>query len=164
MINAEDKIYNSLAEEKFSNYRNSNLLDIFIILFFLIIIIFLTPRISGLLTFPLFIDILVLIFAVFRLTKLVTSDHITQFWRDVFFDLEIKKINGEDLVKRKFPKGGLKLKIAKLLDCPWCTSIWIATISLFVWVNYPNVKFFFAVIALSGIGTLLFLLMKKLSS
>ncbi len=158
----EDKIYNSPAEEKVSNYRNSNLLDIFIILVFLLVIIFLTPYISEILLFPLCVNVIVLIFAIFRLTKLVTADHITQFFRDAFFDVEIQKIDKQELVKRRFPIGGFKKKIAKLLDCPWCTSVWVSLVSVFVWFKYPETQFFFLVMALSGLGTILFLLMKKL--
>lgn len=161
MNNLEEKIYNSPVEEKVSNYRRSSLIDILIVLIFLLIIALLTSHVSEYLFFPFYFNVMVLILAVFRLTKLFTSDHITQFIRDIFFDLEIQRIDNEDMVKRKFPKNGIKRKIAKLFDCPWCISVWIALISVFLWLNYPNTIFFFLIMALSGLGTVLFLLVKK---
>ena len=49
------------------------------------------------------------IVAVYRLTKLVTDDKITEDLRDLIFE--------------KFPKGS---KIPYLITCGWCVSIWAA--------------------------------------
>jgi hypothetical protein len=47
--------------------------------------------------------------AVYRLTKLITDDKITEDLRNLIFD--------------KFPKGH---KLRYLITCGWCVSIWAA--------------------------------------
>ena len=67
-------------------------------------------------------DFLLVVLAVFRLVRLFTYDKITQFARDWFLKKEY--VDGV-WVKEKHKKGW-KLTISDLLDCPWCTGVWLS--------------------------------------
>lgn len=85
-----------------------------------------------------FLNFLILGLAVFRLTRLFVFDHITEDIRNYF---------------GKFENGAGKT-ISVLLNCPWCTGIWMALITVFSFYFFPPFSWYaILVIALSGFGT-----------
>lgn len=67
-------------------------------------------------------DIAVLIFAIFRLTRLFVYDWITDFLREFFSEW----------------KSWFSASISELLACPWCMWIWISLLVL-VMRSFPVV-------------------------
>jgi Protein of unknown function (DUF1360) len=66
------------------------------------------------------ISLIIDIIATYRLTKLVMEDEITEGLRE--------------FVYTHFPKG----KLAYLISCPWCISIWAAIVIFAIRRFYPQ--------------------------
>src|SRR3989344_1412500 len=84
-------------------------------------------------------DALIMIFATFRITRLVVYDRIMLWFREFFADR----------------KGAFMAVVADLLQCPWCIGIWAALAGMFGYFVYSwawSVIFF---LALAGAGSLL---------
>ena len=97
---------------------------------------------------PIF-DFLLIVLCVFRLVRLFTYDKITQFARDWFLKKEYT--NGV-WIKRK-PDSGWQLTISDLLDCPWCTGVWLSLPVTFLYFLTPlwwYPMFFLAVAGLAS--------------
>lgn len=78
--------------------------------------------------------------AVFRVTRLIVYDQITEFIRLPFM-MEYEEINeeGEKEVYLIPRPSGLRGWIGQLLSCYWCTGIWATMILFFLYVKYPAV-------------------------
>ena len=99
------------------------------------------------------IDFFILALASFRLTRLFIYDKITQFVRDFFLDIEESPRGSDTTVKIK-PRAGPRRTIADLLDCPWCTGVWLALFATFFYFYTPYAKFPLLVLAIAGLATL----------
>lgn len=79
--------------------------------------------------------LLILSLASFRLTRLIVFDMITEFIRSPFFEELIEE--GEVYL---VPKGnGIKKWIGELLNCYWCTGIWVSVLLFIAYVFLPVV-------------------------
>jgi len=67
-------------------------------------------------------DLILLSLAVFRLVRLFSYDHITQFIRDWFKDARPNSFGHT---------------IGQLLNCPWCTGLWFAFFVIFFYFSTP---------------------------
>ncbi len=94
-------------------------------------------------------DFFVLVLACFRLTRLFVYDKITQFVRDFFLQSEV--VDGV-VVKRKYVKGPLRT-LSDLLDCPWCTGVWVALPALFFYFYTPFAWFPLFLLAVTALAT-----------
>ena len=84
-----------------------------------------------------FLDFMILGLAIFRLTHLLVHDLVADFIRDYF---------------SKFSTG-IGKTISNLLNCHWCTAIWMALFISFVFFYFaPYGWYFTLVIALAGLG------------
>jgi hypothetical protein len=107
---------------------------------------------------PLF-DLMLIILASFRLTRLFVYDRIMQFFRDWFLDKETYvDERGAVMVRRYPPITGPRRTINDLLSCPWCFGMWAGLIIPFFYFLSPLAWFFILVLAISGAGTFLMLL------
>lgn len=88
------------------------------------------------LTIPVF-DFILLILATFRLIRLFVYDSVTSFIRDHF---------------EQYEKGPGKTT-RHLLDCPWCTGIWMALFVSFVYFATPLAWYPLLVLAIAGAAT-----------
>lgn len=61
-------------------------------------------------------DVVLMALAIFRLVRLMTYDHITQFIRDWFANA---------------PKNSFGHTVGQLINCPWCTGLWFSFIIVF---------------------------------
>jgi hypothetical protein len=95
--------------------------------------------------------ILIIGLATFRLTRLLVFDKITDFIRAPFFDEVLEE--GEVYLVPK--QSGIKRWIGELLNCYWCTGIWVSTLLLGGYVFLPVISFpvilLLAVAAVGGI-------------
>ncbi|HEY4501745.1 MAG TPA: DUF1360 domain-containing protein [Candidatus Paceibacterota bacterium] len=83
-------------------------------------------------------DALIMVFATFRITRLVVYDRIMLWFREFFADR----------------RGAFMAVVADLLQCPWCIGVWAALAVMFAYFVYPwawSVIFF---LALAGAGSL----------
>lgn len=73
------------------------------------------------------LDFILLSLASFRLTRLIVYDTITAFLRKPFFEEEqVIDEKGEAEIYIVPRKKGLRGFIGQLLNCYWCTGVWIA--------------------------------------
>jgi hypothetical protein len=103
------------------------------------------------------LQLIVMGLAVFRMTHLIVYDKITEFLRAPFFDeQEEMDENGESVIFLVPKTGGLKGWIGELLSCHWCTGIWIAAGSYFLYWIVPGVASpLFTIMAIAGLASLL---------
>lgn len=73
------------------------------------------------------LDFILLSLASFRLTRLIVYDKITAFLRKPFFEEEYEKNENGVIETYIVPKKkGIKGFIGQLLNCYWCTGVWMA--------------------------------------
>jgi hypothetical protein len=85
------------------------------------------------------LQLIIFVFASFRLTRLIVFDKITAFIRHPFHK-EVEEI-GDDGVAEVFleMKGeGLRAWIGELLSCHWCTGIWCSAFLFVAWMLWPQ--------------------------
>lgn len=102
---------------------------------------------------PLF-DLVLIILAAFRLTRLFVYDHIAQFFRDFFLDKE-EYVNdrGAIMVRRYPPIKGPRRTINDLLGCPWCFGMWAGLLVPLFYFLTPYAWFVILALAISGVAT-----------
>jgi len=109
--------------------------------------------------------------AAFRLTRLLISDHITAWLRDLFVHVSFEKdeLSGAEFITRTKVMYGPRVILAQLFGCPWCMGIWSASIVfvLFVFsVATPGALLgliLVMILAVSGVAALLQNLSSKLT-
>lgn len=100
-------------------------------------------------------EFFILSLAAFRLTRMVVYDLIMQWFRDLFSDLEYKKLDtGEEEVKRNKPARGPRRTVYELLNCPWCFGLWAAWMVAFLYHLAPELGWFLVLmLAISGVAS-----------
>ncbi|MBP6860352.1 MAG: DUF1360 domain-containing protein [Candidatus Pacebacteria bacterium] len=83
-------------------------------------------------------DFILMSLAIFRLTRLVTYDHITDFVRDWLKSHDETTFWGT---------------LGKLMACPWCTGLWFAFFVPFFYMWQPLAWFVVLVLALAALAT-----------
>ncbi|WP_050614349.1 DUF1360 domain-containing protein [Bacillus testis] len=103
------------------------------------------------------LDFILLSLASFRLTRLIVYDKITAFIRKPFFEeVEEKNEQGEMETYIVPRQSGLRGWIGQLLDCYWCTGMWIAFFIVAVYYLIPYWSGpLVAVLAVAGLAALL---------
>lgn len=91
-------------------------------------------------------DFIILSLATFRLIRLVTYDDITDFIRDYL---------------AKFSSGPRKI-LWHLLDCPWCSGIWMALVVMFLYFVSPFTWYLLLLLAISGVGSFIQIVIWKI--
>jgi len=84
-------------------------------------------------------DFVLLILATFRIIRLVTKDHVMQFFRDWFTE----------------ESEGPFCTIHKLISCPWCFGLWAALMLCIAYFATPYAWFAILVFAIGGVASLL---------
>lgn len=102
-------------------------------------------------------DIALLAIAAFRLTRLLVFDKITEFLRKPFLEeVSEREENGEETVYL-VPKGkGIRKWIGELLNCYWCTGIWVSAFLLLSFVYIPSIAVpIILILAVAGIASII---------
>lgn len=94
-------------------------------------------------------DFFILVLASFRLTRLFVYDKITQFVRDFFQRTTL--VDGV-IVREKYGRGPLRT-LSDLLDCPWCTGVWVALPVIFFYFYTPFAWYPLLLLAVTGFAT-----------
>ncbi|MFC7321237.1 DUF1360 domain-containing protein [Halobacillus campisalis] len=92
-------------------------------------------------------ELFLMAFACFRLTRLIVQDVIFEPFRVKFFHVVNKE--GEEWLE---PKG----VFGELLSCQWCVGMWMSLFVSFLYFYVPYSYFFILVMALAGIQSLLY--------
>lgn len=103
------------------------------------------------------LDLFLLVFASFRLTRLIVYDTITEFLRSPFHDIVEETLEDGTTETYIEVKGdGLRYWIGELLSCHWCTGIWTAA---FLYAGYALLPQLFmpgiTVLAIAGIASVI---------
>ena len=87
------------------------------------------------------LHLVLLVFASFRLTRLITVDRITKKLRDPFLEeIEEEMPDGSSELFLRIKGSGFKYWMGELLSCYWCTGIWS---TLFLLVGYWFLPLYF---------------------
>ena len=153
-INSKKALYNQ--------HRWNGFATLFFLGVFYIFINFVGSDAGEILSGMTLLQFIVLSFATLRLTKLFVSDHITQWFRDIFSNITEEKdmeTGVVSLVRRK-PEQGLGRIIADLVNCSSCMGIWMAFLVIFLYFGvvtnfFPMGRIILYLFALAGAGSFL---------
>ncbi|MGG3888355.1 DUF1360 domain-containing protein [Metabacillus fastidiosus] len=101
-----------------------------------------------------FLQFFIFSLAVFRLTRLIVYDKITQFIRNPFH-YEIEEVDEDGNIETYIEiKGkGLRAWIGELLSCYWCMGIWCSVFLLGLWYMWPTAgNFLLIILAIAGLA------------
>ncbi|WP_156291661.1 DUF1360 domain-containing protein [Oceanobacillus salinisoli] len=104
--------------------------------------------------------------AVYRLTRLIVYDKITHFIRRPFHE-EITEIesDGSEVTYIEIKGSGLRYWIGDLLNCHWCTGMWISALLFGLYVLWPaGTEVLIIVLAIAGAAGILETLVTSISN
>lgn len=101
------------------------------------------------------VDFLLLSLATYRLSRLISYDKVTSWIRLPFVQEGEGPVQPEEV--QEAPRGqGLRLAVAELITCSWCSGTWIALFSFFGLKLLPGLaRPFLTIAAISGAEQLL---------
>ena len=99
-------------------------------------------------------DALIMVLAVFRLTRLFVYEKITRFLREWCMDKEV--VAAPEGVSFSFykPERGIKRTFHDLLGCPWCVGVWATLPVVFGYYMFSWSWYILLILAVSGVATL----------
>jgi hypothetical protein len=101
-------------------------------------------------------DLVLIVLATFRLTRLFVYDKITYFFRDLFFHSnEMYTEEGVTYFAKKERMHGPLRTVYELLTCPWCFSIWSAVVVTFFYFLTPLAWIPILILAISSMASVL---------
>ncbi len=81
-------------------------------------------------------DLALLTIGVFRASRLITKDSVTAVARAPF--TEFKEPAGHGEVNEEVIGTGLRHAVGELISCPFCISVWLATVGMFAMLASPR--------------------------
>ncbi|MEQ6375522.1 DUF1360 domain-containing protein [Bacillaceae bacterium S4-13-58] len=108
------------------------------------------------------LDFVILVFASYRLTRLIVFDTITDWLRRPFHEYEEQELSDGEIETVIHIKGtGIRAFIGELLSCYWCTGFWSSVIILLIFLYLPSLEIILYVLAISGAASMLFEITEK---
>ncbi|MFO7264206.1 MAG: DUF1360 domain-containing protein [Bacillota bacterium] len=102
------------------------------------------------------LELVVLVLASFRLTRLIVYDEITAFLRDPFFTVTYEDDGTGRVVRHVHLKGtGLRQWLGTLLSCHWCVGIWSSALVVALHWLVPATFPLLCVLAVAGAAAFL---------
>ncbi len=149
-----------LSQEEYRLEENIKRWNIFFLVLFVVLSVWLFRSLEARVLLPFVLssfDVIILVFALFRIIRLLAYDNIMLFLREFFLDVKSVKYveTGEEHVERVLSVNAFKRTMWKLLNCPWCLGIWVSLFGVFIFVAFPDTFIIFLVLALSGVASLL---------
>ena len=99
-------------------------------------------------------DALLILLAIFRLTRLVVYDKILRFLRELFVHKQVVHTEQGEMVKLTPYQRGIRRTISELLACPWCTGVWFALPIVYGYFMYSWSWYLIFMFAVAGLATL----------
>ncbi len=122
---------------------------------FVIILLVILHRVRGALPISISLaDAVIISLASFRVVRLFVYDKITRFIRDFFFKIdEYYTEEGVTYFEHREFARGWRRTMSDLLACPWCFSIWAASVVTFFYflTSYAWLPIF--ILAISGVAS-----------
>lgn len=102
------------------------------------------------------LDLFLLVFASFRLTRLIVYDTITEFIRAPFHETIVEEMEDGSTETYIEVKGtGIRYWIGELLSCHWCTGFWTTIILYSAYELVPRFAMpVIAILAIAGTASL----------
>ncbi|WP_066174634.1 DUF1360 domain-containing protein [Bacillus marinisedimentorum] len=98
------------------------------------------------------LEFFLLSLAVFRLTRLIVFDAVTEFLRRPFHEIAFEELeDGTTSPYLEIKGAGLRHWIGELLSCYWCTGIWSSVFLVAGYWYWPG-AFQFIILILAGAG------------
>ncbi|MEH7887067.1 DUF1360 domain-containing protein [Bacillus sp. JJ1609] len=103
------------------------------------------------------LDLCLLVFASFRLTRLVVYDTITEFLRAPFHETVVESLeDGKTETYIEIKGSGIRYWIGELLSCHWCTGFWCTAIIYAAYEFYPHLSMpLISILAIAGIASII---------
>ncbi|WP_332694813.1 DUF1360 domain-containing protein [Halalkalibacter lacteus] len=97
------------------------------------------------------IDLVILILASYRLTRLIVFDEITSFIRRPFLSVSYQENEAGQLVESiEFKGKGLRYWFGVLLSCHWCVGIWSSLGVVLLYFYFPLFNLLLIILAVAG--------------
>jgi hypothetical protein len=97
------------------------------------------------------IDLVILILASYRFTRLIVFDQITAFFRESFLSVTYQENEVGQLEENiEFKGNGLRKWFGVLLSCHWCVGIWSSLGIVVIYVYFPSLYFLLVILAVAG--------------
>lgn len=108
------------------------------------------------------LGLLVVVFASYRLTRIVTTDTITTNLRDRLFRWAWSDSEADGAVRRRVSdtedeiipaaRAPWRTYVNELVTCPWCFGVWVsaAVYSLWRWVDWMPLHAALVILAVAG--------------
>ena len=97
------------------------------------------------------IDLVILVLASFRLTRLIVFDEITSFIRTPFLTVTYQENKAGQLVESiEFKGKGLCYWFGVLLSCHWCVGIWSSLGIVLFYFYFPSLNLILVILAIAG--------------
>ncbi|WP_062047188.1 DUF1360 domain-containing protein [Bacillus sp. JCM 19034] len=101
-------------------------------------------------------DLFIIIFATYRLTRLIVFDSITAFIRNPFLEVTyIEDEKGQLFEETKIKGKGFQKWVGELLSCYWCIGIWSAAFVVLLYLFVAQLFVVFLILAVAGVASLL---------
>lgn len=99
---------------------------------------------------------IILFLAVARIIRLLSYDNITLFIREFFLDVRtVKQVEGGiEHYERVLSENPFKRTVYKLLNCPWCTGVWVTLLVIWLFRDFPIFYFAYIILALSQLASM----------
>ena len=103
------------------------------------------------------LDLFLLVFASFRLTRLICYDTITEFLRAPFHETIVETMeDGRTETYIEVNGTGLRYWIGELLSCHWCTGVWTTALIYVAYVLVlPIAMPVITILAIAGIASII---------
>ena len=109
-------------------------------------------------------ELLLLVLATFRLTRLLVFDRITEFLRMLVLDETLEKNeDGEDEIYYVPKAGKVRGFLGELISCYWCTGVWSTAFLVFLYYLFPAVCTpIVLILAIAGAASIIEAIVQKL--
>ncbi|UOR13106.1 DUF1360 domain-containing protein [Halobacillus amylolyticus] len=97
-------------------------------------------------------DLLMLIFASFRFTRLIVDDLILEWIRQPFLKVVTTMDNNGHKEEWLEPKG----MIGELISCQWCVGVWSALLMTAVYLFVPYGQVALLILAIAGLQSIIY--------
>jgi Protein of unknown function (DUF1360) len=109
------------------------------------------------------LELIIIVLASFRLTRLLVYDQITQFIRTPFFN-EIEEVDesGQKEIYLVAKDKGIRGFFGQLLSCHWCTGVWSSIFLCSLFFIYHQIAVpILLVLAVAGLASIIEVLVQK---
>ncbi|KHF39851.1 DUF1360 domain-containing protein [Halalkalibacter okhensis] len=97
------------------------------------------------------IDLVILVLASYRLTRLIVFDEITSFIRSPFLMVSYQENDAGQLIESiEFKGKGFRNWVGRLLSCHWCVGIWTSFGIVLLYMYFPAFYPLLLILAVAG--------------